>query len=228
MFVPHVLTPSLAGVIGFFDPESLELPVPWTNSGGRTNFHEQSILIVGGGTNCGRFATQLASLVGFGKIVVVGGEEKELKSFGASHVINRHGEDSTVLQRIRDVVEDELLYAFDAYNAPDGQHLAINALSNSRKGKLARLVWSRGDVQEDKLHPKGAGYELKNVLGISHLKSDVARPFWKHASELLAQGKIKPLEYVTVQGLDVEKVNEVLDKYRDGKTVVHTHFRISE
>jgi NADPH2:quinone reductase len=35
------------------------------------------------------------------------------------------------------------------------------------------------------------------------------------------------LEFVSVQGLDVDKVNEVLDAYRDGKRVVQTHFRVS-
>jgi len=125
------------------------------------------------------------------------------------------------------VVGDNLLYAFDAYNAPDGHHLAINALSNSQRGKLARLVWSRGALQEDKILPKQAGYELKNVLGISHLKPEASTPFWQHISEYLTQKKIRPLEYVSVKGLDVAKVNEVLDAYRDGKAVVQTHFRVS-
>jgi NADPH2:quinone reductase len=29
-------------------------------------------------------------------------------------------------------------------------------------------------------------------------------------------------------GLDAESVNEVLDRYRDGKKVAQTHFRVSE
>jgi len=223
-----ILTASIIGVIGFFDCEGLGLPAPWTIPEDHAEYSELSILIIGGGSNCGRFATQLASLVGFGTIIVVGGKETQLRSFGATHVIDRHGGDDAVLQRVRDVVGDELLYAFDAYNAPDAQHLGINALSNSQKGKLARLVWSRGSVREEKLHRKRAGYDLKNVLGISHLKPDIAKPFWHHASDLLAQKKIIPLEYATVQGLDAQKVNEVLDKYRDGKAVAQTHFKVSE
>jgi NADPH2:quinone reductase len=216
------------GTIGFFDSDGLGLPAPWTKDATPASFANSPILIIGGGSNCGRFATQLARLVGFGTIVVVGGQASELKRFGATHVVDRHGGHDAVLQRVRDIVGDNLLYAFDAYNAPDGQHLAINALSNSQTGKLARLVWSRGSVQEDKVLPKQAGYELKNVLGVSNLKPQVAAPFWQHVPEYLAQKKIQPLEFVTVKGLDVDKVNEVLDAYRDGKSVVQTHFRVSE
>jgi NADPH2:quinone reductase len=217
------------GIIAFFDTkDGLDLPAPWISaSASVSSLTDSFILIVGGGSNCGRFATQLARLTGFGTIVVVGGNESELISFGATHVVERHGGHDTVLERIRAIAGDDLIYAFDAYNAPNEQHLAINALSNLKQGKLARLVWSRGSVQEDMIREKAKGYELKNVLGISHLKPDVATPFWQHATEYLALGKIKPLEFVSVQGLDVDKVNEVLDAYRDGKRVVQTHFRVS-
>lgn len=217
-----------SGVIAFFDPDGLALPQPWSVDAKSGSLASSSILIVGGGSNCGRFGTQLATFAGFGTIVVVGGKEPELKSFGATHIVSRHGGHDAVLKNVRDIVGDDLLYAFDAYNAPVNQHLAINALSNSKKGKLARLVWSRGAVQEDKVLPKQAGYDLKNILGVSDIKPTAATPFWQHLSEYLAQKKIKTLAFETVQGLDVEKANEVLDAYRDGKTIKQTHFRISE
>ncbi|OAG02424.1 putative alcohol dehydrogenase [Paraphaeosphaeria sporulosa] len=219
----------LAGLVGFFDKEQgLGLPNPWSLTESRSHLANSSILIVGGGSNCGRFATQLAKLVGFGTVVVVGGKEEELRRYGATNVVDRHGGDDFVLQRIRDIVGDDLVYAFDAFNAPVGQHLAINALSNSKEGTLARLVWSRGAVDESKIHPKQAGYVLKGVLGFSHSKPDIAIPFWKHIAEYLVGGKIKPLAYVIEQGLDSAKVNEVLDRYRDGKVVTQTHFHVSE
>lgn len=216
------------GIIAFFDHDGLALPQPWSSSADPSSFANSSILIIGGGTNCGRFAVQLASLVGFGTIVVVGGKDAELKEFGATHVVDRHGGHDAVLKNVRDIVGDELLYAYDAYNVPDGQHLAINALSNSQQGKLARLAWSRGSIQEDKIFPKQSGYNLKNILGISHLKPEAATPFWQHASEFLVSKRIKPLEYVAVHGLDAKRVNEVLDAYRDGKAVVQTHFHVSK
>lgn len=218
----------IAGLVGFFDKEQgLDIPTPWSSTESRSHLANSSILIVGGGANTGRFATQLAKLVGFGTIVVVGGTEEELQKYGATHVVDRHGGDDAVLQRVRDIVGDGLVYAFDAFNAPEGQHLAINSLSNSKQGTLTRLVWSRGAVDESKIHSKQAGYVLKDVLGFSHSKPELAIPFWKHIAEYLVQGKIYPLAYVVEQGLDVAKANEVLDRYRDGKAVTQTHFHVS-
>ncbi|KAI9880582.1 MAG: hypothetical protein M1823_006726, partial [Watsoniomyces obsoletus] len=114
--------------------------------------------------NCGRFAVQFAALAGIGRIVVVGGDEAELKSYGASHVLDRHGSDDVVLSRIRDIVGDELLYAYDTVNMPDKLHLAINALSTTKRGQLARLV-PVGVPDETKIYPKKDGYQLLNVFG---------------------------------------------------------------
>lgn len=219
----------VAGLVGFFDREQgLGLPIPWNWNESNTSLTTSSILIMGGGSNCGRFATQLAKLVGFGTIVVVGGKTKELEEFGATHVVDRHGEHESMLQRIRNIVGDDLLYAFDAANGPNDQHLAINALSNSKQGTLSRLQWSRGTVDTSKIYPKNAGHVLKDVLGFSHSHQDISIPFWRHIATLLVAGKVRPLNFVTEKGLDAEKVNELLDRYRDGEAVTQTHFRVSE
>jgi NADPH2:quinone reductase len=169
---------------------------------------------------------QLAKLAGLGTIVVVGGDEAELKGYGATHILDRHGEYSEVLERIRNVVGDDLQYAFDAVNTPTGQVLALNALSSTTKGKLARLV-PRGPVDESMVVGKKAGFEVKDVLGSSQLNSQLAYPFWERVPDLLASGKIKPLKFVVKNGLTPENVNEVLDAYRDEKRVVKTHIHFS-
>jgi NADPH2:quinone reductase len=69
---------------------------------------------------------------------------------------------------------------------------------------------------------------LKNVLGISQLKPDVVRPFWEGLEGYLLDGSVVPLKYQVIDGLDADKVNELLDRYRDGKKVVQTHFRVSQ
>ncbi|KAH7086114.1 putative alcohol dehydrogenase [Paraphoma chrysanthemicola] len=217
-------TNTIANVIGFYDPSNLAIPAPWAGKTTTTN----TILIIGGGSNCGRFAVQFARLSDFTRIVVVGGDAAELKSYGATHVIDRHGGHEAVTKRIRDIVGDDLTLAFDAVSLPSEQHLGINALSNSKTGKLARLRSMPGRVQEDLVLPKKSKYELKNVMGASPLAPGVTVPFWKIVSDWLVQGKIKSLEYVTVDGLDAAKANEVLDGYRSGKKLKQTHFRVSK
>ncbi|KAL2796250.1 chaperonin 10-like protein [Aspergillus keveii] len=205
----------LAGLLG-----KLKLPTPWSSDVTDSERENMTVLIIGGGSSCGRFAVQLLRLARIGKIVVVGGNEPELKGFGATHVVDRHGPQDDVLGRIRGLVGDNLIYALNAVNPPEGQLLALNALSNHKQGALARLVL--GPVDESKVQGKRAGFEVLNVF--SAIGEDaVCKSFWAHLSEYLVTGAIKPLGYTVKAGLTADNVNEVLDAYRDGKKVTKTH-----
>lgn len=217
-----------ASLIALFDESGLDIPAPWSSEAETFDYAGTTLLILGGGSNCGRFGVQLAKLAGIGKIVVVGGSEEELQKYGATYVLDRHGGDEAVLQRIRGVVGDDLVYAFDTINLPTEQHLAVSALSSSRKGRLARLRSSIGDIDESKIiGEKKAGYEARNVLGLSHIKHETAKPFWDRVEGYLKNGSLVPLRHEKVVGLDADRVNELLDRYRDGKKVVQTQFRVS-
>lgn len=211
----------IAPLVAIFD--TLKIPAPW--AGQPFDYAGTTLLVVGGGSNCGRFGVQLAKLAGVGRIVVVGGKEAELKGLGATHVIDRHGGQDAVLARIRDVVGDDLVYAYDAISPVEGQVLALNALSSSKKGALARLL-PLGPVDETKVVGKAAGFEVRDVFGSSQLHPELAGGFWERLPGLLETGKIRPTAYVVKQGLTAENVNEVLDAYRDGKAVTKTHIHI--
>ncbi|KAK4545304.1 hypothetical protein LTR36_003484 [Oleoguttula mirabilis] len=213
----------IAPLVAFFS--ELQIPAPWSSGAEGFDYANAMLLVIGGGSNCGRFGVQLAKLVGIGKIVVVGGDETELKSFGATHVIDRHAGEDAILGHIKDVVGDDLVYAFDAVNPPAGQSLAIDALSSQRRGSLARLL-SRGTIDESLVHQKEAGYNLRDVLGISQLHPDMATEFWTRLPAYLEDGSIKPLGFVVSHGLDADHVNEVLDRYRDGHAVTKTHVHL--
>ena len=57
------------------------------------NYAGTNVVIVGGGSNVGQFAVQLAHIAGIGKIVTIASpaNDDRLKSMGATHVIDRHG-----------------------------------------------------------------------------------------------------------------------------------------
>jgi NADPH2:quinone reductase len=223
-----VPTNALAAVISLFDVSGLAIPAPWNIEAQTFDYARSKLLIIGGGTNCGKFGVQLASLAGIGEIIVVGGDEVRLKEWGATHVIDRHRSDDEILRAIHNIAGDELIYAFDTINLPNAQHLAINALSSRRKGRLARLRFSTGTIDTTKiLEDKAAGYELCDVLGISHLKPQTAKPFWERLEGYFESKRLEALDHQVFQGLDAERVNEVLDRYRDGKRVIQTQFRIS-
>jgi NADPH2:quinone reductase len=211
----------IAPLVALFSESTLGMPAPWTERAKTFDYNAQTVLIVGGGSACGKFAVQLAKLAGIGRIVVVGSEksEKELRKYGATDVIMRDNED--VLGQIRSIVGDELIYAIDCVNRAEGQILAVNALSNEKKGTLVRLV--RGNIDGSKVHEKKNGYEVKNVLGLSHVHADLCTPFWERVPGYLQKGKIIPLAFQVVEGLDAETINQLLDEHRDGKAVLKVH-----
>lgn len=220
-------TALIAPLFGLFSKDKgLGIPAPWTSEAAEFGYTGTSLLIVGGGSSCGKFAVQLAALAGIGRIVVVGGPEEELKSYGATHIINRHLGFDAVLEQIRAVVGDELYYAFDAINMPEGQLLAANALSSHKRGRLARLLTSFGPVDESRVVGKKAGFQVVNVLGLSQLQPEIAYPFWERVPELLTSGKLRPLGFVINDGLTVENVSEVFQAYKEGKRVTKTHIHI--
>lgn len=205
--------------------KDLAIPAPWTAAAADFDYAGTTLLIVGGGSSCGRFGVQLARLAGLGRVVVVGGDEAELRGLGATHVLDRHGGHDAVLARVRDVVGDELVYAFDAVSPPAGQLLALNALSGSRRGALARLL-PNGPVDESKVLGKAAGFDVRDTFGSSQASPELGRAFWQRVPELLETGKLKPLQYVVKQGLEPEHVNEVLAAYREGKRITKTHIHL--
>ncbi|KAK9350624.1 chaperonin 10-like protein [Lipomyces doorenjongii] len=177
----------------------LEIPAPWSPTAEDFDYVNASILIVGGGSNCGKFSRHI--------------------------VIDRHAGYDVVLGRVREMVGDDLVYAFDSVNPPDGQILALNALSSRKRGTLARLL-PLGPIDESKVLGKKAGFDVRNVFGSSQVHPELAGPFWERVPEYLEAGKLKSLSYVVKQGLEAGNVSEVLDAYRDGNSVFKTHIHL--
>ncbi|KAH7120840.1 putative alcohol dehydrogenase [Dendryphion nanum] len=218
-----------ASAIGLFDEKyGFGIPAPWSVERKSFDYANTTLLIIGGGSNCGRFAVQLAKLAGIGTIVVLGGKEEELKKWGATHVLDRHGGDEVVQSRIKSAVGDDLIYVFDAVNPAESLYVGINALSSSRKGTVARLI-PTSPHETAKVTKKDGEYEVKDTYGIPHGQS-LGKELWENIGGYLNEEKIIPLKYEVADGvgLDAVSVNEVLDRYRDGKPVVQTHFRVSE
>jgi NADPH:quinone reductase-like Zn-dependent oxidoreductase len=216
-----------ACAVGLFDKSCLGIPAPWTEEAKTYDYAGTTLLIIGGGSNCGRFAVQLAGIAGIGKVVVLGGDEKQLKGWGATDVLNRHGSPEEIHARIRAAVGNDLVYSFDAVNDIDAQYIGINALSDSRTGKLARLL-PNAPVVTSNITKKEGEYQVKDVHALPHI-NEVGKGFWAHIGAYVKEGKIVPLKYeVIAEGLDAERVNVALDEYRDGKRNVQPHVRVSQ
>jgi NADPH2:quinone reductase len=214
----------IASLVALFS--DLPIPAPWTVEAKTFDYRGATLLIIGGGSVAGRYATQLTKLAGIGRIVVVGGSQEVLRSYGATHVLSRHGGYDTVLGSIRAIVGDELLYAYDVVNMPNEQLLGLNALSGHKKGYFTRLLPL--PIDRSKVLDKAAGFEVGNVLGISSERPELCREFWKRLPEYLEKKILVPIPdgYQVTSGLDADKVNEVLDSFRDGSRLRHAHVHL--
>lgn len=200
----------------------LKIPAPWTEAAKTFDYAAQTVLIVGGGSSTGKYGVQLAKIAGIGRIIVVGGKEDELKKFGATHVLDRHAEQDDLVKQIRDITGDDLVYAYDSVNGVEGQILAVKALSNEKKGGLARLL-PMGPIDASKAPGKKAGFDTHDVYGSSHGHVELCTAFWEHVREYLTSGKITTLGFTVKKGLTAENANEILDAYREGKPITKTH-----
>lgn len=70
--------------------------------------------------------------------------------------------------------------------------------------------------------------ETKYIQGFSHILPNVGQMFWKQFTNWLEVGKMKPLEYKVIEGLDADKVNLALDDYRNGRSGVRYHVQMEE
>jgi NADPH2:quinone reductase len=192
-----------AAFVALFDV--LDLPAPWQDDEPRPS----SLLIVGGGSNCGKFAVQLAKLAKIQNIIVVGGDEPLLRKLGATHVIDRHLSEDAVVAKVHELAGNDLSYALDAVNMPEGLGLALRALSDRRPGKVARLL-PVGKVEDAR------GHELLNVLGLFLYRKPECVAMWERLTDLVAAGAICPTSFSMLEGLEADSVNAALDGYRDG------------
>lgn len=214
---------TLARFTALFHKTGLGMPPPFRPESKSFDYKAQNLLIIGGGSNCGKFGVQFAKMVGIGRVIVVASKknEEQLKALGATHIIDRHAGD--VVAQIRAITGDDVLYAYDAVNWATDITPGVAALSDSKKGKLAFLL--PGQVDPAKVGPKGAGYDVEHVVDESFVHPEVMVDFWKEMPGWTEKGELRPLGYEVVEGLDAENINGAYDNYRDGKVQgkVHDH-----
>jgi NADPH2:quinone reductase len=142
---------------GLFHPTGLSFPPPFPdNEGGSpSNCGNISLVIISNRANTGRMAVQFASLAGVGKIIVVAvlSNAELLRSYGATHIIDRHASNEVIRAQIHEMMGDEeVMFGLDAINTD--HTLAVFLLSSTKKGRAVTLL--RGSHDETKIGEKGA------------------------------------------------------------------------
>lgn len=239
MLVPQCVSPDSAttlvgnfqaGFIGFFDPTNLALPAPGTPDADSFDYPAQTVIIIGGGSDTGKLGIQIAALVGFGRIIVIASKHSQLilKSFGATHVIDRYKSIANIREKVLEITQsDGVLYVYDTVNSD--HTLGVALLSGSQRGKVAGLLRNT-KVDGSKIGEKKAGYDVLAVIGsVIEFFQPTGQMLVRELPGWIKTGKITPLDYKVVEdGLDVGNVNAVLDDYRDGKYPGRHHVHPSE
>lgn len=183
-------------------------------------------MIIGAGTNCGRLAIQFAKSVGIGLIVVTASlsNEKELLALGATHVVDRHLLEPELLAQVWAAVggQEEIIKVLDCANWTF--EVASSLVAKEKTSFIATLHQVRSGPEL--LVQKGKGKAEMKVLGVAvNNWGDEDTEFWSWLGKEVTEGRVRIPKFRVIEGLDVGRVNEALDSYRDGSPVVQAVVR---
>jgi NADPH2:quinone reductase len=198
--------------MALFTPVGFDFPPPFAEDATTFDYVSQTVIIIGGGTNAGKFAVQLARMAGIGTIIVIAGASNKdaLLKMGATHVFDRHDPVDKLTAAVHAVIGDEgAKHIYDCANTDFA--LASSLLTVSAASKLRTLLPL--DAFDRSSRPECDAAMLD--CSTDHL-SPYQREFWDHVPKWLDDGKVMPAEYRIVEGLeDVDAINEALDGYAD-------------
>lgn len=103
---------------------------PWTEFG-KDKYSGKPILVSGASSSVGSYVIQLARCSGFSPIIAIASETHEgnLKSLGATHVVNRRLSSEEQKKVIASITTAPIDIAYDAVAFPETQRVAFDALA---------------------------------------------------------------------------------------------------
>jgi NADPH2:quinone reductase len=209
-----------------FHQNWLGFPTPWSQEAKTFDYSKEKLVIIGAGTNCGRLAIQFAKSVGIGLIVVTASlsNEKELLALGATHVVDRHLLEPELLAQVWAAVggQEEIIKVLDCANWTF--EVASSLVAKEKTSFIATLHQVRSGPEL--LVQKGKGKAEMKVLGVAvNNWGDEDTEFWSWLGKEVTEGRVRIPKFRVIEGLDVGRVNEALDSYRDGSPVVQAVVR---
>lgn len=195
------------------------LTPPWTE-GGQGKYSGKPILVYGGSSSVGCTVIQLARVSGFSPIIAIASRihEEYLKSLGATHVINRHGERDDLKKAITGTTTAPIEIAYDAVSFPETQQVAFEILAPN--GILVTTL--QPVVKED----QGKGRKVVATYGSPHHSANntLCQGLWSVLEDWLHRGVIKPNKFEDLKGLhDIQQGLERMKKgeVRGVKLIAH-------
>ncbi|KAF8895995.1 GroES-like protein [Infundibulicybe gibba] len=147
--IPVGLTTALIGLYNS-KPHGAGLPLPYSAVGRNTGEYGKTVIVLGGSSSVGQYATQLARLSGFANIIVTASlkHEQYLRSLGATHVVDRYTPASSFLDEVRKITADPVSLIYNANSTVEIQKAAYSLLPNG--GKLITIIPTGVQPEEGK------------------------------------------------------------------------------
>lgn len=208
---------AVTSFMAFFTQYGFNFPAPWTEEAKSYDFTSENVVIIAAGSNVGKLGVQFAKLVGIGKIICIAGlnNTEELMSYGATHVVDRHGSNEEVAAQIHQITgENGVTKVYDCYSWT--YELGLDILTATKPSHLVTLHSHKGntpDMIKTKRPLAAAKYVACHNQGLAPYTED----FWEHLVMALKARKVFPTTFRTIEGLDVDKINEALDIYWTAK-----------
>jgi NADPH2:quinone reductase len=179
----------------------------------------ETIVIIGGGSNVGKFGIQFAKMAGIGKVVTIASAANTdtLKNLGATHVIDRHAAQESIIEQVHAITGKN--GATHIYDCVSWEFSVANALLPT-SGKGILLVLHPVDDAEAKFKSEGLDCRVTFVVGNSEWMGSLTHKFWEFLPEWIKEKKLEVSRFKVIEGLDLKLIEEGLDSYKDGKPVI--------
>ncbi|CDO74502.1 hypothetical protein BN946_scf184979.g57 [Trametes cinnabarina] len=192
--LPLVLTTAAVGL--YHQADGPRFTPPWV-AGGRGKY-AGPIVIIGGSSVVGTYTVQLARLSGFSPIITTASLKNTeiLKSFGATHVLDRNLSSAALREEVLRITGDPLSVVYDAISIPETQNAAFDLLAPG--GKL--IVVLVPAVDEDKKNATNRAIVIARGLIQFPQNVEFGKQLYKSLPALLEAGDLKPLRVEVVPG----------------------------
>ncbi|EXK79642.1 hypothetical protein FOQG_15778 [Fusarium oxysporum f. sp. raphani 54005] len=201
-----------------FHEAGVAIPLPGSSKAKSYNYSSIKLVVFGAGTNVGKFIVQLACITGFGTIVAVASPSafKDLKSYGATHVIDRHSQD--IVAQVLKIVGDDLQYVIDATPGASAEPDRNLEVFKQAGGSLVQL--SVGDAFKDssKSAAEAKGVSLRRIFADYSIQPQFAAEWIPLFQAWLKEGKIQVPSIQVIPTLDAGKINAALDDVKAAKS----------
>ncbi|KAI0071248.1 GroES-like protein [Panus rudis PR-1116 ss-1] len=192
-------------------------------------YTNQPFVVLSGATSTGQLAIQFARLSGFSPIIVTASlkHTERLKSFGATHVLDRSLPFDQQAAEIRKITKTPIPYIYDGIGGADTQKFGYDLLAPG--GTLIDVMFATPEFKEATAADTNSGKRLVWTHGGFNYKyfEELGSEFVPMLPELLEKGEIRPNVPEVLPG-GLTAIPGGLSRLKNGqvggkKLVVHPH-----